>query len=70
MGVFFKERYEFILSGKITQRLIPGPENTLKRFAEFSLRYFPRITSHLPDASDVVVVLALQLVLAELSTVE
>ena len=52
MGVFLKERYEFILSGKITQRLIPGPENTLKRFVQFSLRYFPRITSHLPDASD------------------
>ena len=26
MGFFLKERYEFILSGKITQRLIPGPK--------------------------------------------
>ena len=52
MGVFLKERYEFILSGKITQRLIPGPENTLKRFGQFWLRYFPEGGSHLPDASD------------------
>ena len=52
MGVFLKERYEFIFSGKITQRLIPGPENTSKHFAFFSLRYFPEGVPDLPGESD------------------